>query len=274
MGRTWQPPRAALPGQTWCALPALQRSSSTLAPSPTRSGCAALTDPRSVQPGRRRDQGLPAALSLPAWQRGSRPARKLPDKVLCCAQESGKFAKCLELVGTTSLLDSIRCLADGGIVCMTGIVGNSWTLKVAALGLPSCPTAVRCRASVFLLLPLPPPSPPPPPLPLPPLPPQPLPQALRMHQVLLAGSWLATSSVCAQEFMPMGALANPEPVYLTAYSGGPGDFLATPLSDLAQQARVALLADPTWRGVQIGCAAMLGAHVSGRLAQSHRVIPV
>ena len=46
------------------------------------------------------------------------------------AQESGKFDKCLELVGTTSLLDSVQCLKDGGIVCMTGIVGNSWSLKV------------------------------------------------------------------------------------------------------------------------------------------------
>ncbi|MEP7037571.1 MAG: zinc-binding alcohol dehydrogenase family protein [Acidobacteriota bacterium] len=35
----------------------------------------------------------------------------------------------LELVGATTLLDSLQCAAPGGIVCMTGILGNSWTLK-------------------------------------------------------------------------------------------------------------------------------------------------
>jgi NADPH:quinone reductase-like Zn-dependent oxidoreductase len=32
--------------------------------------------------------------------------------------------KVLELVGTTTLQDSLRCAKQGGIVCMTGIVGN------------------------------------------------------------------------------------------------------------------------------------------------------
>jgi NADPH:quinone reductase-like Zn-dependent oxidoreductase len=35
--------------------------------------------------------------------------------------------KVLELVGTTSLPDSLRCARQGGIVCMTGMVGNRWT---------------------------------------------------------------------------------------------------------------------------------------------------
>jgi NADPH2:quinone reductase len=35
----------------------------------------------------------------------------------------------LELVGTTTLLDSLKCAVPGGIVCMTGILGNAWTLK-------------------------------------------------------------------------------------------------------------------------------------------------
>jgi NADPH:quinone reductase-like Zn-dependent oxidoreductase len=35
--------------------------------------------------------------------------------------------KVLELVGTTTLLDSLRCAKQGGIVCMTGIVGNKWS---------------------------------------------------------------------------------------------------------------------------------------------------
>ena len=34
-----------------------------------------------------------------------------------------KFDKVLELVGTTTLEDSLQCVVDGGIACMTGIVG-------------------------------------------------------------------------------------------------------------------------------------------------------
>lgn len=34
----------------------------------------------------------------------------------------------LELVGAKTLRDSLKCAAPGGIVCMTGILGNSWTL--------------------------------------------------------------------------------------------------------------------------------------------------
>ena len=34
--------------------------------------------------------------------------------------------KVLELVGTTTLLDSLRCAKQRGIVCMTGMVGNKW----------------------------------------------------------------------------------------------------------------------------------------------------
>src|SRR5216684_2712517 len=36
--------------------------------------------------------------------------------------------KVLEMVGTTTLRDSLRCARQGGIVCMTGIVGNRWLL--------------------------------------------------------------------------------------------------------------------------------------------------
>ena len=36
--------------------------------------------------------------------------------------------KVLELVGTTTLLDSLLCAGPQGIVCMTGIVGNKWSL--------------------------------------------------------------------------------------------------------------------------------------------------
>jgi NADPH:quinone reductase-like Zn-dependent oxidoreductase len=38
-----------------------------------------------------------------------------------------KFDKVLELIGTATLLDSLRCARPRGIVCMTGIVGNKWS---------------------------------------------------------------------------------------------------------------------------------------------------
>lgn len=34
----------------------------------------------------------------------------------------------LELVGTTTLEDSLKCANQSGIVCMTGMVGNKWAL--------------------------------------------------------------------------------------------------------------------------------------------------
>ena len=37
--------------------------------------------------------------------------------------------KVLELVGTTTLLDSLQCAVDSGSVCMTGMVGNAWELN-------------------------------------------------------------------------------------------------------------------------------------------------
>jgi NADPH:quinone reductase-like Zn-dependent oxidoreductase len=36
--------------------------------------------------------------------------------------------KVLELIGTTTLSDSLRCAKQRGIVCMTGMVGNKWSL--------------------------------------------------------------------------------------------------------------------------------------------------
>ncbi len=36
--------------------------------------------------------------------------------------------KVLELVGTETLKDSLRCIRPKGVVCMTGILGNNWTL--------------------------------------------------------------------------------------------------------------------------------------------------
>jgi NADPH:quinone reductase-like Zn-dependent oxidoreductase len=40
----------------------------------------------------------------------------------------GGMGKVLELVGTTTLLDSLRCAKQRGIVCVTGMVGNKWSI--------------------------------------------------------------------------------------------------------------------------------------------------
>lgn len=37
--------------------------------------------------------------------------------------------KVLELIGTRTLKDSLRCISTKGMVCMTGILGNEWTMK-------------------------------------------------------------------------------------------------------------------------------------------------
>ena len=37
--------------------------------------------------------------------------------------------KVLELVGTRTLKDSFTCIAPKGVVCMTGILGDEWTMK-------------------------------------------------------------------------------------------------------------------------------------------------
>ena len=37
--------------------------------------------------------------------------------------------KVLELIGTRTLKDSLKCISLKGMVCMTGILGNEWTMK-------------------------------------------------------------------------------------------------------------------------------------------------
>src|SRR5246500_863829 len=49
--------------------------------------------------------------------------------------------KVLELVGTTTLKDSLHCAKQRGIVCMTGIVGNKWSFENFA-PMEAIPTAV------------------------------------------------------------------------------------------------------------------------------------
>jgi len=82
----------------------------------------------------------------------------------------GGVDKVLELIGTTSLPDSLQCVKEGGIVCETGIVGGVWSFK---------------------------------------------------------------------EFNPMEVI--PTAVCLTAYSGGPHDFMNTPINELAEQIKAGKL---------------------------------
>ena len=49
--------------------------------------------------------------------------------------------KVLELIGTTTLKDSLRCVKQRGMVCMTGIVGNKWSFDNFA-PMETIPTAV------------------------------------------------------------------------------------------------------------------------------------
>lgn len=53
-----------------------------------------------------------------------------------------RYDRVLELIGTTTLLDSLRCVGRGGIVCMTGILGGKWTLDDFK-PMEDIPTAVK-----------------------------------------------------------------------------------------------------------------------------------
>lgn len=70
----------------------------------------------------------------------------------------GGVDKVLELIGTTTLKDSLRCAKQGGIVCMTGMVGNQWTFDNFA-PMEVIPTAVSLtsyagEAEDFMRMPL------------------------------------------------------------------------------------------------------------------------
>jgi NADPH:quinone reductase-like Zn-dependent oxidoreductase len=71
---------------------------------------------------------------------------------------SGGADKVLELIGTTTLKDSLRCAKQGGIVCMTGMVGNQWSFENFA-PMEVIPTAVALtsyagEADDFMRMPL------------------------------------------------------------------------------------------------------------------------
>ena len=71
---------------------------------------------------------------------------------------SGGVDKVLELVGTTTLKDSLRCAKQRGIVCMTGIVGNKWSFDdfapMDAIPTAVCLTSYAGESEDFLRTPL------------------------------------------------------------------------------------------------------------------------
>ena len=70
----------------------------------------------------------------------------------------GGVAKVLELVGATTLLDSLRCARQRGIVCLTGMVGNKWSIDnfepMDAIPTAVCLTTYDGGAEDFMLTPL------------------------------------------------------------------------------------------------------------------------
>lgn len=70
----------------------------------------------------------------------------------------GGADKVLELVGTVTLEDSLRCVRESGIVCMAGMVGNKWTLDSFAPmdAIPTCVSLTSYSGDVmdFMAMPL------------------------------------------------------------------------------------------------------------------------
>jgi NADPH:quinone reductase-like Zn-dependent oxidoreductase len=70
----------------------------------------------------------------------------------------GGVDKVLELVGAGTLLDSLRCARTGGVVCMTGMVGDQWTLQdfspMDAIPTGVCLTTYAGDADDFMATPL------------------------------------------------------------------------------------------------------------------------
>jgi NADPH:quinone reductase-like Zn-dependent oxidoreductase len=58
------------------------------------------------------------------------------------SKHPGGVDKVLEMIGTKTLEDSLQCAKQGGIVCMTGIVGNKWSFDQFA-PMDVIPTAVN-----------------------------------------------------------------------------------------------------------------------------------
>jgi NADPH:quinone reductase-like Zn-dependent oxidoreductase len=66
--------------------------------------------------------------------------------------------KVLELVGTTTLADSLQCARQRGVVCVTGMVGNKWSMDhfdpMDTIPTAVCLTTYAGEAEDFMLTPL------------------------------------------------------------------------------------------------------------------------
>ncbi len=82
---------------------------------------------------------LQAAGADEVWIDDGSLAQQLEDR------DHRPFDRVLELIGTTTLLDSLRCVRSGGIVCMTGILGGQWTLE-SFEPMGDIPTGVKLTA--------------------------------------------------------------------------------------------------------------------------------
>jgi NADPH:quinone reductase-like Zn-dependent oxidoreductase len=74
------------------------------------------------------------------------------------SRSNGGADKVLELVGTTTLEDSLHCARVNGIVCMTGFVGNKWSIDnfapMDAIPMAIYLTAYMGGADEFIATPL------------------------------------------------------------------------------------------------------------------------
>jgi len=74
------------------------------------------------------------------------------------SRTNGGVNKVLELIGATTLEDSLRCTRVGGIVCMTGYVSNKWSIDnfapMDAIPMATYLTAYMGGADEFIATPL------------------------------------------------------------------------------------------------------------------------
>ena len=61
-------------------------------------------------------------------------------------KQSKRFNKVLEMVGVTSVRDSLQCVEEGGMVCMVGSVSGKWAFDDEFSPMVSIPTAVSLTA--------------------------------------------------------------------------------------------------------------------------------
>lgn len=67
---------------------------------------------------------LKAAGADEVWIDDGQLAEKIASRQV--GEEEARYDRVLELIGTSTLKDSLRCLNEKGIVCMTGILGGQW----------------------------------------------------------------------------------------------------------------------------------------------------